>query len=453
MSGFIPIDAISSRSSGPSDSQILKLITSLDGADVLDAIDPVLPIKGWRVRKEDFGVLAFHPRDRKLVRIDAPEEIRRFFAESNVVQFVEGRSVPFSLRAPVKLFLDITKICNLKCEHCLSNSGVSTETLPGMTILDLLDQAHELGIFQVKLGGGEPVLHPRFASIVCRANSLGIAVSLSTNAITMTSQRIQFIASCGVKISVSLDGDENLHDKVRGTGAYKGTMAGLRRLIDAGVSPTLRMTLFNHPSMNNLSSVRHIIELGQSLGLGVKLRRAKPAGRAVENDISLAFPTPDYWEVLGWLEEVREQGAEVDIEDLMCLSGDGSEKLFPTTFDCAAGTRSIHVNVYGNISPCVFLDASHISGNIFRQSLSEIWYEGNGFRAARAYTTTPNSDCRGCERNRLCSGECRALVMQAQRILGETEDASGKDPCCPKERRSYNYEVDVNGKCLPVRRR
>src|SRR5205823_14580285 len=132
--------------------------------------------------------------------------------------------------------------------------------------------------------------------------------------------------------------------------------------------------------------------------------------------------------------------AVVDIEDLMCLAGDGDDKLFPTSFDCAAGTRSIHIDTYGNIGPCVFLGPSHISGNIFVDRLDKVWYEGHGFQQARHYTTQANEDCRSCERNKLCSGECRAIVFQAQRTLGKPMDGGGKDPCCPKERRVYRFE-------------
>jgi len=457
MSSFVPIQDVigqaPTRGTPPALDKnfIMELIITLDDREDISQVVPVPRTSSWRVRREDFGALAYQPAANGLVRFDDEPALQTFVGSNQIAQFVEGQSVANSLRAPVKLFLDITKICNEECKHCLSSSGLSRETLPVATLRSLVDQAYDLGIFQIKLGGGEPILHPRFFEIVNYINQRGLAVSISSNGAAMTPQRVELLRETGVKVSISIDGDEEMHNTVRGSGSYQRTLEGINRLVVAGVRPGIRMTLFNHPELNNLASVKDVVELGNRLELAVKLRRAKPSGRAQANSLALAFPTQDYWELLDWVNAAKAQGADVDIEDLMCLTGDGEDKLFPTQFDCAAGTRSIHVDVYGAVSPCVFLGPSHTSGNIFAEPLATIWYAGHGFRQARDYTTQANSDCHSCERNKLCSGECRALVFEAQRILGQPLDGGGKDPCCPKEKRTYVLEPAKSGKYTPIR--
>lgn len=434
----------------PSDDELRARLGTFDAREDLRKLTPVAPLSGWRVRREDFGALAFSATTGELLRLDGETALDEFVSCHEVTQFVEGRSVPNSLRAPVKLFMDITKVCNQQCEHCLSSSGRSTETTPAATVLSILEAAYKLGVFQVKFGGGEPLLHPQFFALVNRANELSMRVSISTNGTVITPRRAKLIKATGVKVSVSIDGDEEVHEQIRGAGSYAGALRGVERLIDAGVQPGLRMTIFNHPDVNNLHLVRNVVELGQRYGLGVRLRRAKPAGRANDGDLPLAFPTEDYWTLLEWLEEARSQGANVDVEDLMCLSGDGSDKIFPTSFDCAAGTRSIHVDVYGDVSPCVFLGPDYASGNVFSTPLERVWYSGQGFDSARDYTTMANSDCRSCERKTLCSGECRAIVFYAQAASGEAVDGGGKDPCCPKEQRVYEFTRADSGRWQAV---
>lgn len=462
--GFIPISAITEPfvvrghqrfQDGPvchSPEIIMAKILKLDSRESLFEFVPIPRSSSWRVRREDFGGLAFRPKDAKLIRLDGDCAVGQFLAQNSVNQLIEGESIKNSLRAPVKLFLDITKICNETCQHCLSNSGNSRETLPLESVKSILQQSYELGVFQVKIGGGEPLFHPRFFEIVNTANDLGMAVSISTNGTTITQERARLLRATETKVSVSIDGDASMHDRVRGFGSYQKALQGIEMLLFTGVRPTLRMTLFNHPEFNNLSVVKSVVELGAQLELPVKLRRAKPSGRAYHNDLSLVFPTSDYWELLEWLEVVRAQGNEVDIEDLMCLTGDGSDKIFPTEFDCAAGTRSIHVDVYGNVSPCVFLGPFYVSGNIFIESFKEIWLRGNGFDEIRKYTAMPNKDCHSCERNKLCSGECRAVAFRALAILGQQINGGSKDPCCPKERKIYQFKSipDEIRQYLPV---
>lgn len=447
---LFPLPAVRADASRPAETDLRKWLGTFDPPEDLVSLKPLSPLSDWRMRGEDFGALAFQASTGKLLRLDGAQAVHDFAQQHSVTQFVPGRSVTNSLRAPVKLFFDITKLCNLKCRHCLSSSGQSVETLPAETIKSVLHQAYDLGVFQVKFGGGEPLLHPRFFELVNFANSRSMRVSTSTNGTVVTKRRAALIKATGVQVSVSIDGDKRMHDLIRGKSSYQRALRGIERLIAAGAKPSIRMTIFNHPEANNLHVVRDVVRLGQHYGIEVKLRRAKPAGRATDGDLPLAFPTEDYWALLDWLHDARKQGASVAIEDLMCLTGDGTDKIFPTTFDCAAGTRSIHVDVCGDVGPCVFLGPAYLSGNVFCTSLASAWYNGHGFHSARGYTTLANSECRDCARNSLCSGECRAIVFYAQTATGQPIDGGGMDPCCPKEQRVYEFTDTGDGKLQPV---
>ncbi|MBF0538226.1 MAG: radical SAM protein [Nitrospirae bacterium] len=71
------------------------------------------------------------------------------------------------LTAPLKAFFVLTDYCNIKCIHCSMDCGPGKNThLPHKDIVSLLKQLIELGIFEIALNGGEPVLHPDFFNIV-----------------------------------------------------------------------------------------------------------------------------------------------------------------------------------------------------------------------------------------------------------------------------------------------
>ncbi|EHU9667616.1 radical SAM protein, partial [Enterococcus faecalis] len=57
------------------------------------------------------------------------------------------------------LFIELSKKCNLKCQHCYNESLYSIkDTLTTAELFKLIDQAKSLGIFKVQLTGGEPLL-------------------------------------------------------------------------------------------------------------------------------------------------------------------------------------------------------------------------------------------------------------------------------------------------------
>ena len=72
---------------------------------------------------------------------------------------MSNRFVEKGLRAPVNLTWEVTVGCNLRCRHCLSSSATpAADELSTREALELVDQLHDNGVFQVNFGGGEPFM-------------------------------------------------------------------------------------------------------------------------------------------------------------------------------------------------------------------------------------------------------------------------------------------------------
>ena len=59
--------------------------------------------------------------------------------------------------------LNFNNLCNFRCKHCFTNSHIgerAKEMLPINKVADLADQAHELGMFEFDLQGGELTMRP-----------------------------------------------------------------------------------------------------------------------------------------------------------------------------------------------------------------------------------------------------------------------------------------------------
>jgi MoaA/NifB/PqqE/SkfB family radical SAM enzyme len=93
--------------------------------------------------------------------------------------------------------LSITNLCNNKCKYCFANDA---KTELGKTVFDkgtfrkALDYLERSGLKQVRLLGGEPTLHPDFASFVSSALDRDFDIMLFTNGL-ISSEILDFLAS------------------------------------------------------------------------------------------------------------------------------------------------------------------------------------------------------------------------------------------------------------------
>ena len=93
----------------------------------------------------------------------------------------------FHLSAPAIAFVEITNLCNLKCEHCYAWSGPKRDSeMSTDLILSLLDQFAELGVIQVFLTGGEVFAHKDCLKIIKHARSKPFSTQIFTNGTLIT---------------------------------------------------------------------------------------------------------------------------------------------------------------------------------------------------------------------------------------------------------------------------
>jgi len=352
------------------------------------------------------------------------------------LKVIKNPSVPNAYSAPLKLFLDLSNFCNLSCGHCLSSSSSKkSDTLDFETIEDIADQCGEIGVFYVKLGGGEPLLYPEILTLIDMLNAHSLDVSLTTNGTRVDYEMALALMERNVKVSVSVDGIKTTHDSIRGRGSYVKAEKAIQALkaMDADVS--IRTTLFP----TNMQDIPSVVKLAETYNVVLKIRRAKPSGRATDNGMIMTTPTPEYYQLISYLNSLN---GRVDIEDIMNTNPNYEKDLVMSTSDCAAGTRSMHIDQEGYVSPCVFLGPSFVAGNILQgERIIDLWRRNQQFQMVR--TLASDEDCYSCEREKNCHNECPAIKLYA------TGSISGKDPSCLKPYLE-NRRARRKGRVLPL---
>lgn len=81
---------------------------------------------------------------------------------------------------PELVDLSITDYCEENCEFCYKNSGCSGKHADMKVLNNIIYQMGNAGVFEIAIGGGDPVSHPEFSKILYKIKNSGIVPSFST---------------------------------------------------------------------------------------------------------------------------------------------------------------------------------------------------------------------------------------------------------------------------------
>lgn len=182
-----------------------------------------------------------------------------------------------SLHPHVQAFrIVLTEKCNLRCAECFVTKGtrelrtMSPEMLERVIRETIPYGAHQRIVYH--FFGGEPLLRfdllARAVAILEKSVTQGYMqrplYTITTNATLVSEEIITFFRKYNFKVGVSLDGPQNVNDKIRvygnGKGTYKDVEENYRRLVQAGIDCHVLIT--PHPDyLEQLPEIfQHILE-------------------------------------------------------------------------------------------------------------------------------------------------------------------------------------------------
>ncbi|MBV9050064.1 MAG: pyrroloquinoline quinone biosynthesis protein PqqE [Solirubrobacterales bacterium] len=328
---------------------------------------------------------------------------------------------------PFTLIAELSYRCPLHCPYCSNPLEIGAEKyrreLESEHWLRAFQQARGLGVLQLALTGGEPMLRRDLVELCSGAREAGLYSSLITAGTLFTRERAEGLKSAGldhVQISIqSPDAKEN--DRIAGNRSFDKKIAAARLARELDFPLTINCVLHRQ----NLDRIEDVLELALDLGAQrLELANTQYYGWAVANQKAL-LPT---WEQLRRGEEAvkrfRERvGPKVDV---LWVLPDYYEEL-PKPCMGGWGRTAMVVAPNGEVLPCQA--ASTIPGlefaNLREHPLEWIWSESDAFVRFRG-TGWMQEPCRSCPLGRQETdwGGCRC---QALRLTG---DAAATDPVC-----------------------
>ena len=343
------------------------------------------------------------------------------------------------LAAPTRVYFELTRRCNLSCRTCFNDSHqplAGELTVP--EILDTLDQLDRLGTFEIRFTGGEPTAHPGFREIVAFARERGFYVSLGTNGVYSDQVR-SWIYESGVDwFIVSLDGTEEVNDRVRGRGTYRQV---LRTLAELAAHSQLAVRLNMVVARHNFHTLESVAQLADQYGVeSLNMIPLRPYGRSVKAMTDDMFDQSDFYMFVKQIQGLRRRYQVQFPTTLDLLDPEATTSHDPMVqkkHTCAAGVEATVIGATGDVYGCSYSPASFpdspdvegrrlfVAGNVREESLRDIWRDSPRWAVFRYLDVYKNPHCQTCPHYGVrCVGSCP--------IMGYSQEGrpDALDPYC-----------------------
>jgi MoaA/NifB/PqqE/SkfB family radical SAM enzyme len=266
-------------------------------------------------------------------------------------------------------------ICNFRCQHCCISKFQGKSNRRSFTIEDVKElsrQADDMGLAQIVITGGEPLVFPDFDELVQAIDPNKFYIVSDTNGWFLDAKRAKHLKSIGVdKIQLSLD---NLipgeHDAFRRKeGSHERAMNAIDAARNAGLHVIIQTVVWKERVRSQ--ELIDFLEFGKKKGIGIYISYAKPVG-AWEGKLDVLVNKDD-------LDYIRELEKKYNVFTHLTPS-------YGLNLGCIAVKRMVSLTKYGDVMPCPYI---HISlGNFFKEPLKNIIERGMKIKWFAKHTDT-----------------------------------------------------------------
>lgn len=330
---------------------------------------------------------------------------------------------------PYSLIAELSYQCPLHCPYCSNPVDIGhpkygrEHALATEDWVRTFEQARGLGVLQLALTGGEPMLRPDLVTLCEASRDAGLYSSLITAGTLFTRERARELKDAGLDhVQISFQSPDALeNDRIAGNRSFEKKIAAARAARELDFPLTINCVLHRQ----NLDRIEEVLDLTLELGAQrLELANTQYYGWAVVNQDALMPSVQQLRRGEEAVARFRERvGPRVDV---LWVLPDVYEDL-PKPCMGGWGRTAMVIAPNGDVLPCQA--ASTIPGlefaNVRAHSLEWIWNESDAFTRFRG-TDWMGEPCRSCPLGRQEEdwGGCRC---QALRLTG---DAAATDPVC-----------------------
>ena len=333
--------------------------------------------------------------DPKTVRTDFSPAIRR--AEKTTQEFLEEH---FKGRPHLTSFqIELTSRCNERCVHCYIPHENKCDDIDPAFYYDVLDQCRDMGLLNITLSGGEPMMHPHFRDFLRKAKEYDFSINILSNLTLLddgilTEMKENRLSSVQVSL-YSMKAE--IHDTITQLpGSFEKTKSAILRLIENDIPlqiscPVMKQNrncyvdVMKWAHENKCRAVSDFIMMGCYDSTTDNL----------DNRLSLG-------ETEKLLKDIMENDAEYQ-KELMTTDIDAAdERDISNDIVCGVGIDTLCMVANGNTFPCAGWQ-SYVCGNLKETSLRDIWENSPKVKYLRGLRKKDFPMCLECTDKNFCA--------------------------------------------------
>lgn len=293
------------------------------------------------------------------------------------------------------LQIELTSKCNERCIHCYIPHEMKTDEIEPELFYSILEQSREMGVLDLTLSGGEPMLHRNFCEFLRKCKEYDFAVTILSNLTLLNDDIITEMKAnhiSGVQVSLYSMKPE-VHDEItQMKGSFEKTKNAILKLIENDIPlqiscPTMKQNKHCYVDLlkwANEYKVRTQTDF-------IMMARYDRSMQNLENRLSLS--------------EVRELLQNIVENDTIYR-----ERIIPVNDEnrdisnnniCGVCVTSVCIADNGDVFPCPGWH-SYVAGNIKESSLQEIWDNSEKVKYLRGLRKKDFPKCLKCKDSIYC---------------------------------------------------
>lgn len=277
------------------------------------------------------------------------------------------------------VYIEITDFCNQRCKYCQIDEKNNT-TMENSVFEDIINQLSEIGVFEIRLGGGEPLLDKKIIEKVKIVRSHNMSVWICTNGSKLTKGKAMQLKNSGLHgVKISMDSTRpEVHDMLRGKGTWIKALEGINNALFAGLDVTINFTMGEH----NIDEYELMEKFASVLGCRLAPHFIMPKGGGKK-----------YFYDSVNQNEFATKHSRITKE---LLSGD---------LHCSAMTDMIAIDTYGGVRACLFSEPVESVSNMKIKDILQLPEMGKYMQ-----TVPDNENCERCSYRKLNNSKEKCIL-------------------------------------------
>ncbi len=256
------------------------------------------------------------------------------------------------LHVPPFMFVSVTNRCNLKCKGCYfyAQNRIMAKDMQQEMLINILEEAGELGISVIFIAGGEPLIRQDLLKIIEKYPD--ILFIIFSNGLFINTEIVGVLKKQKHIVPIiSLEGCKNETDERRGAGIFEHVIkiieAMKNRRIFFGISLTVTKNNFNSIFSDNY--IKQFIDSGCKIFFFVEYI---PFQKGTDD---LAITDNQKFQISNLIASFRSKYPALFVDF------PGAEEKFGGCL--GAGRGWIHISPEGTVEPCPFVPFSDVDLN------------------------------------------------------------------------------------------